>query len=89
MGLIITELKKRKPELAYFDESYDRRISGRSTIYHLASWKRSIRQPADTAKEHEDYRKEAAMHATYLLQNGHRGYRALWNHIVECFCYRS
>ena len=34
MGLIITELKKRKPELVYFDECLYRRIPGRSTIYH-------------------------------------------------------
>mgnify|MGYP002315321275 CR=1 FL=1 len=34
------------------------------------------------AKEDEEYRKEA-LHATYLLQNGHRGYRAVWNHIMN------
>ena len=34
------------------------------------------------AKEHEDYREEA-LHATYLLQNGYRGYRAIWNHIMN------
>ena len=34
------------------------------------------------AKEDEEYRKEA-LRATYLLQNGHRGYRAVWNHIMN------
>ena len=34
------------------------------------------------AKEHEDYREEA-LKATYLLQNGHRGYRAIWRHIMD------
>ena len=80
MGLIITELKKRKPELPYFDEAYQGEypeeapftISELEEIYPTAS---------GYAKEHEDYREEA-LHATYLLQNGHRGYTALWNHIV-------
>ena len=34
------------------------------------------------AKEHEDY-KEEALQATFLLQNGHRGYRAVWKHIMN------
>ena len=80
MGLIITELKKRKPELPYFDDQYEGEypkeapftISELEEIYPTAS---------AYAKEHEDYREEA-LHATYLLQNGHRGYTAIWNHIM-------
>ena len=34
------------------------------------------------AKEDEAYREEA-LNATYLLQNGHRGYTAVWNHIMK------
>ena len=34
------------------------------------------------AKKDEAY-KEEALHATYLLQNGYRGYRAIWNHIMN------
>lgn len=34
------------------------------------------------AKEDEEYR-ERALHATYLLQNGHKGYTAIWNHIMH------
>ena len=33
------------------------------------------------AKEHEEYR-EKALQATFLLQNGHPGFRAIWNHIM-------
>ena len=81
MGLIITELKERKPELPYFDESFEGEypeeapftISELEEIYPTASGK---------AKEDEAYR-ENALHATYLLQNGHRGYRAIWNHIIH------
>ena len=81
MGLIITELKKRKPELPYFDESFEGAypeeapftISELEEIYPTAS---------AYAKEHDDYREEA-LHATYLLQNGYKGYRAIWKHIMN------
>lgn len=81
MGLIITELKKRQPELVYFDESYEGEypteapftISELEEIYPAAS---------AYSKEHPEY-KEEAMEATYQLQHGNRGYQALWNHILE------
>lgn len=81
MGLIITELKVRKPELPYFDEAYKGEypseapftISELEEIYPTASAR---------AKEDEAYR-ENALHATYLLQNGHRGYMAVWKHIMH------
>ncbi len=81
MGLIITELGKRKPELPYYDDSFEGEypkeapftISELEEIYPTASGK---------AKEDDAYREEA-LHATYLLQNGHRGYTALWNHIMS------
>lgn len=80
MGLIMNELKIRKPELVYFDESYTGEypteppftISELEEIYPFAS-KRS--------KEDAEY-KENAMACTYKLQSGVRGYRALWNHII-------
>lgn len=81
MGLIITELRERKPELPYFDEAYEGAypqeapftIGELEEIYPSASTK---------AKENEAYR-EAALHATYLLQNGHKGYMAVWRHIMQ------
>ena len=81
MGLIITELHKRKPELVYFDEAYEGEypeeapftISELEEIYPAAS---------AYSKEHADY-KEAAMQATYELQHGRRGYRALLAHILN------
>lgn len=80
MGLIITELKERKPELVYFDEAYEGEypkdapftISELEEIYPTASGK---------SKEDAAY-KEKAMEATFKLQSGVRGYRALWNHII-------
>ena len=81
MGLIITELKRRQPELPYFDEDFAGNypkeapftIGELEEIYPTASAK---------AKEDEAYREEA-LHATYLLQNGHKGYTAIWNHIMQ------
>ena len=81
MGLIITEMKKRHPELPYFDEEFQGEypteapftISELEEIYPYAS---------GFAKENEDYREEA-LQATFLLQNGRPGYRALWKHIMN------
>ena len=81
MGLIITELKHRKPELVYFDDSYTGEypeeapftISELEEIYPCASGK---------SKEDEAYRNEA-LEATHLLQQGKPGYMALWNHIMQ------
>ena len=81
MGLIITEMKKRHPELPYFEEEFQGEypteapftISELEEIYPYAS---------GFAKEHEDYREEA-LQATFLLQNGRPGYRALWKHIMN------
>ncbi len=81
MGLIITELRKRKPELPYFDDSFEGEypkeapftIGELEEIYPTASGK---------AKEDDSYREEA-LHATYLLQNGHRGYTAIWKRIMS------
>lgn len=81
MGLIITELKERKPELVYFDEAYTGEypaeppftISELEEIYPTASGK---------SKEDAAY-KEAAMQATFELQHGRRGYQALLAHILQ------
>lgn len=81
MGLIITELKERQPQLIYFDEGYEGAypeeppftISELEEIYPTASGK---------SKEDAAY-KEAAMNATFKLQSGVRGYRALWKHILD------
>ena len=81
MGLIITELKHRQPELVYFDDSYTGEypaeapftISELEEIYPCARGK---------SKEDEAYRQEA-LEATHLLQQGKPGYMALWNHIMS------
>ncbi len=81
MGLVITELKHRHPELPYFDESFEGEypeeapftVSDLEEIYPFASGK---------SKEDEAYHAEA-LENTHKLQEGNRGYRALWKHIMN------
>ena len=80
MGLIITELKKRQPELPYFDDSFEGEYPEEAP-FTIGELEEIYPTASAYAKEHEDYREEA-LHATYLLQNGHRGYTAVWKHIM-------
>ena len=79
MGLIIAELHERQPELPYFDPDFTGEYPKESPftlteleeIYPTASAKKS--DPAFAEKAHI---------ATYELQQGRRGYRAIWDHIM-------
>lgn len=81
MGLIITEVRKRHPDLVYFDESYEGEYPAEApfTISELEEI-----YPTASAKSKEDAAyKEEALEATAKLQDGVRGYRALWQHILN------
>ncbi len=81
MGLVIMGLKERKPDLVYFDESYTGEYP-REAPFTISELEEIY--PASSAKSKEDAAyKELAMEATYKLQNGVRGYRALWQHILN------
>ena len=79
LGLVILEIKKRNPELVYFDENYTGEYPKISPvtnedlmeIYPTASIK---------AKEDEEYLEEAR-DVTNKLQSGHKGYNELWKKI--------
>ena len=81
MGLIITELSQRQPDLVYFDPDYTGEypaeapftVSELEEIYPTASAK---------SKEDASY-KEKALEATAQLQAGRRGYAALLDHILH------
>ncbi|CUX20609.1 arginine--tRNA ligase [Clostridium sp. C105KSO13] len=81
MGLIITELERRQPKLPYFDENYKGEYP-KEAPFTIGELEEIYPTASAYAKEHDEYR-EKALHATYLLQNGHRGYRALWGHIMK------
>jgi arginyl-tRNA synthetase len=79
IGLIIAELQERQPDLPYFDPAFDGEyptdapfsISELEEIYPTASGKKS--DPEFSHKAHQ---------ATLELQQGRRGYRAIWKHIM-------
>ena len=80
MGLIIAELQERQPELPYFDPDYTGEypteppftLSDLEEIY-----------PAASAKKSDPVFAEKAHTATFENQQGRRGYRAIWNHIMN------
>ena len=80
MGLIIAELQERQPDLPYFDPDFTGEypieppftLSDLEEIYPTASGKKS--DPVFAEKAHV---------ATYENQQGRRGYRALWQHIMN------
>ena len=81
MGLIIAQLQDDQPSLPYFDDDFTGEypetapftISELEKIYPAAS-ARSKDDEAFAARAHD---------ATYQLQSGKRGYRALWRHILN------
>ena len=81
MGLIITELHERKPELCYFDENYDGAYPEEAP-FTIAELEEIYPTASKRSKEDEPY-KEAAMQATYELQHGRKGYQALLQHILN------
>jgi len=81
MGLIIAELQDRQPDLCYFDPDYTGEypseppftLADLEEIYPAANIKKGI-DPEFAHRAHI---------ATYENQNGRRGYRALWAHIMR------
>ena len=81
MGMVISEVERRNPSLPYFDESFEGEypeeapftIDELEDIYPYAS---------KLAKSYEAVM-EAAKKATVELQQGRRGYVALWKHILN------
>ncbi len=80
MGLIITELKERQPDLVYFQEDYEGEYP-KEAPFTIGELEEIYPAASARSKEDESY-KEKAMAATHQLQQGNRGYRALWNHIM-------
>ncbi|MDE6960234.1 MAG: arginine--tRNA ligase, partial [Lachnospiraceae bacterium] len=81
MGLIIMELKERKPELPYFDPDFQDAYP-KEAPFTIAELEEIY--PAASARSKEDTAyKDAAMKATFELQQGHRGYQALLKHILN------
>ena len=80
MGLIIAELQERQPELPYFDPDYTGEYP-KTAPFSLTELEEIY--PTASAKKKDPEFAEKAHTATFLLQQGHRGYRAIWNHIMN------
>lgn len=81
IGMVITELKRRKPNLPYFDENYTKEYPSEApfTIDELED----IYPAASKLAKSDEAAMEEARRATFELQNGRRGYIALWKHILN------
>ena len=81
MGLIIAELQDRQPDLPYFDPDFTGEYPAEApfTLTELEEI-----YPAASARKKTDAEfAERAHAATYALQQGNRGYRAIWQHIMR------
>ena len=81
MGLIIAELQDRQPNLPYFDPDFTGEYPAEApfTLTELEEI-----YPAASARKKTDAEfAERAHAATYALQQGNRGYRAIWQHIMR------
>ena len=79
MGLIIAELHERQPDLPYFDPDFTGEYPAESpfTLSELEEI-----YPTASAKKKDPEFAEKAHTATFELQQGRRGYRAIWDHIM-------
>ena len=81
MGLIIAQLQDQQPELVYFDPDYTGEYP-KEAPFTLSDLEQIY--PAASARKKEDAAfAERAHLATFELQQGRRGYRALWQHIMN------
>ena len=81
MGLIITELQERQPELCYFDPEYTGEYPDEPP-FTLAELE-EIYPAASAKKKVDEAFAERAHTATFELQSGRPGYRAIWQHIMK------
>lgn len=81
IGLVITELKRRQPGLPYFDEDFSGEYPQKAP-FTIADMGEIYPYASAYSKENEEYLKEA-QRETAKLQEGDRGNRALWNHILN------
>ena len=81
MGLIIADLHERQPDLPYFDPNFDGEYPAEApfTISEL----QEIYPPASAKKKDDPEFADKAHTATFELQQGRRGYRAIWQHIMN------
>ena len=81
MGMLITEVERRFPELSYFDPDFDGPYPEESPV--TMSDLQEFYPHASARAKSDEKAMEAARQATKELQEGRPGYRALWQHFVD------
>ena len=81
MGLIITELQERQPSLPYFDPDFEGEYP-KEAPFTIAELEEIYPCASARSKEDEEFR-QRALAATGQMQQGRRGYIALWKHILS------
>lgn len=81
LGLVITELRERKPNLVYFDKAYTGEYP-KEAPFTIAELEEMYPAASKKSKEDAGY-KARAMEVTFKMQSGVRGYRAVWEHILQ------
>ena len=81
MGMLITELAARRPELPYFDAAFTGPYPAGSPV-SMEDLEVLYPEAAALCKA-DPARDEAARVATAELQQGRPGYRALWRHFID------
>lgn len=81
MGLLITVIQEKYPALPYFNADYNGEYPKEAPF---TSKDLEVMYPEASARSKEDeaFALKAAEN-TKLLQDGHRGYRALWQHFIN------
>ena len=82
LGLVVLEIKKRYPELPYFDESYTGDFSEIEPPITNSDLEEIYPYASNKSKEDEKYLEEAR-EITFKIQNHERGYYDLWKKVVE------
>jgi len=81
MGMIIIEVEQLYPDLPYFDESFEGPYPEVAPFnFHELE---EIYPQASTKAKSDPVYNERAKKATFDLQNGRPGYKALWRHFVN------
>lgn len=81
MGMLIGELRRRKPELVYFDASYAGPYPENSPVSITELEQMYPEAAARCAADLQEM--QGAQQATAELQQGRPGYRALWQHFHD------
>ena len=81
MGLIIVQLRSERPDLPYFDDDFEGEYP-KEAPFTISELEEIYPKASKRSKEDEAFRREA-LKATQQLQQGHRGYQAIWQHILD------